>query len=169
MRDYQFSHQYFLSKSTLQVCKMRDYQFCHQYFLSKSTLQVCMMRDYQFSHQYFLSKSTLQVCMMRDYQFCHQYFLSKSTLQDWYVRWEIINSRLFCHVRAVFHILAWILILLHTILLHSKTMCHHPATYSQGHNLGSIILKLFWCVRVVSSTCLNGFCYNFTQLFFIAR
>ena len=61
---------------------------------------------------------------------------------------------------CIFNMLGWILILLHTTILH-KMMCHEqqPATYSQGqgHNLGSTIFRLYWRVRAVSSKCLNGF------------
>ena len=43
----------------------------------------------------------------------------------------------------IFHIPEWNLILLRTIILHNKMMCHahHPVIFSQGqgHSLGSII------------------------------
>ena len=78
---------------------------------------------------------------------------------------QTLSVRNFC-------MLKWFLILPNTIILH-KMMCHaqQQDTFSQGqgHNLGSNVLRLFWCVRAVSSTCLNGFWYNFTQLLFIAR
>ena len=49
--------------------------------------------------------------------------------------------------RLNFHMIEWNLILLDTIMLHNKMMCHaqQPYTYSQGqiHNLGSNILRLF--------------------------
>ena len=69
--------------------------------------------------------------------------------------------------------LEWIIILLYTIIFPNKMMCHahHPATYSQsqGHNLGSNIVRLQFCVCAVSSTCVNGFWYYFKKLFSITR
>ena len=40
---------------------------------------------------------------------------------------------------CIFHTLEWVLIFLHTIILHNRMMCHanHAATYSQGHSLDS--------------------------------
>jgi hypothetical protein len=54
---------------------------------------------------------------------------------------------------CIIHMLGWILILLHTIILHNKMMCHeqHPASYAQGQ--GHILDLNIWMTILFRISC----------------
>ena len=66
--------------------------------------------------------------------------------------WMTISFHISC-ADCIIHMLDWILILLHTIILHNKMMCHaqHPASYAQGQ--GHILDLNIWMTILFCISC----------------